>query len=373
MRRFQLSGVSAVSALLVAAVASPCALADDSATTTKPVAPSVSDVLGSSGITLTGYVAASYYHSTGYNSFREFAVKHDTFQLDQAGLQIGYQPKQGFGGFVDVLAGEDARILNFSENGGDNTFNVRQAYVQYAFSSLTIIGGKFSTLAGYEVSSPVGNTNFSRSLLFYAEPLTHTGVRATWAATDTLSLMIGANNGWNTTSTSYGSKTLEVGAAFVPIKALTLNLAGYFGKEPSYDAQRDLIDFVGSYAITDDLTVAVSYDWGKQQQVAGNELKWNGVAAYVNYAINGQWRVSLRGEYVDDKDGFITGTSQRLKEGTLTFGYSPAKNFELRLEGRYDGSDQKTFLKSIHAGVAGNALEYDSNQSEFAIQGLYKF
>ena len=90
MRRFQLSGVSVVSALLVAAVASPCALADDTATTTKPVASSVSDVLGSSGITMTGYLAASYYHSTGYNSFHEFDVEHDTFQLDQAGLRIGY-------------------------------------------------------------------------------------------------------------------------------------------------------------------------------------------------------------------------------------------------------------------------------------------
>ena len=80
----------------------------------------------------------------------------------------------------------------------------------------------------------------------------------------------------------------------------------------------------------------MSYDWGKQEQVAGADLKWDGVAAYVNYAINGQWRVSLRGEYVDDKDGFITGTPQKLKEGTLTFGYAPLKNFELRLEARYD-------------------------------------
>ena len=371
MRRFQLSGVSVVSALFVAAVASPCALADDAAAA-KPAAPSLSDVLGSSGITMTGYVAASYYHSTGYNTFHEFDVNHDTFQLDQAALQVGYQPKEGFGAFVDMLAGEDGRIMNFSENGTDNPFNVRQAYVQYAFSSLTIIGGKFSTLAGYEYSNPTLNTNFSRSFLYFAEPLTHTGVRATWAATDTLSLTLGANNGWNTTSTSYGSKTLEAAVAFTPTKALSLNLNGYFGKEPSYDAARSFLDFVGAYNITDALTVAVSYDWGKQEQVAGADLDWDGVAAYVNYAINGQWRVSLRGEYVDDKDGFITGTSQKLKEGTLTVGYSPIKNFELRLEARYDTSDQSTFVKSIHADTE-NGLDYADNQTEVAIQGLYKF
>jgi hypothetical protein len=164
---------------------------------------------------------------------------------------------------------------------------------------------------------------------------------------------------------------VEVGAAFVPIKALTLNLTGYFGKEPSFDAPRSFLDFVGAYSITDALTVALSYDWGKQEQVAGADLKWDGVAAYVNYAINTQWRVSLRGEYVDDKDGFITGTPQKLKEGTLTFGYAPLKNFELRLEARYDSSDQSTFLKSISGG--GENLAYSDNQTEIAIQGLYKF
>jgi hypothetical protein len=373
MRRFQLSGLSALSVLLVAAAASPCVRADDAAPPAKPTAPSLADILGSSGITMTGYVAASYYHSTGYNSFHEFDVEHDTFQLDQAALQVGYQPKEGFGGFVDVLAGEDGRILNFSENGTNSTFNLRQAYVQYAFSSLTVIAGKFATLAGYEYSNPVNNTNFSRSFLYFAEPLTHTGVRATWAATDTVSLTLGANNGWNTTSTSYGSKTLEAAVAFTPIKALSLNLEGYFGKEPAYDAPRSFLDFVGSYSITDALTVAVNFDWGRQEQVGGADLKWDGVAAYVNYAISSQWRVSLRGEYVDDKDGFITGTPQKLKEGTLTFGYSPVKSFELRLEARYDTSDQPSFLKAIHGSGDGEELEYADNQSEIAIQALYKF
>jgi Putative beta-barrel porin-2, OmpL-like. bbp2 len=373
MRRFQLSGVSAVSALLVAAVVSPSAFAEDAATPPKPAVPSLADVLDSSGIAITGYVAASYYHSTGYNTFHEFDVEHDTFQLDQAGLQIGYQPKSGFGGYVDMVAGEDARIMNFAENSTNSTFNMRQAYFQYAFDTLTIIGGKFNTMAGYEYSNPTLNTQFSRSFLYYAEPLTHTGVRATWAATDTLSLTVGANNGWNTTSTSYGSKTGEVNATFIPIKPLTLSLTGYFGKEQSYNAERNFLDFVGSYAINDALTVGVSYDWGQQDQVEGPTLKWDGVAAYFNYAINGLWRVSLRGEYVDDKDGFITGTPQKLKEGTLTFGYSPIKNFELRLEGRYDSSDESTYLKSIHGGPDGDALEYAENQTEFAIQGVYKF
>ena len=46
--------------------------------------------------------------------------------------------------------------------------------------------------------------------------------------------------------------------------------------------------------------------------------------------------MSVRGEALDDRYGFITGTPQTLKEGTVTFGYQPARDFELRIEGRYD-------------------------------------
>ena len=74
---------------------------------------------------------------------------------------------------------------------------------------------------------------------------------------------------------------------------------------------------------------------------------WDGVAAYVNYQLSGQWRVSLRGEYFDDKDGFMTGVAQKLKEGTITFGYDPVSDFELRLEGRYDSSNEPGFVKRL--------------------------
>jgi hypothetical protein len=354
-------------------MAAPAGLAAaETAAPAAPAAPSLADVLASSGITVNGYVAASYYHSSGYNSFHQFDVDHDTFQLDQAGLTVAYQPKQGFGALVDLMAGEDARILHAAEDGHDNSFDARQAYVQYATGPLTVIGGKFVTLAGVETINPTSNTNFSRSFLFFAEPLTHTGVRASWAANGMLTLIGGVNNGWNTTSTSYGSKTAELGAALTPTKQLSLSLQGYFGKVPGYDAERSFIDFVGSYAVSDALSVSLNYDWGKQQQALGPDLNWDGVAAYVNYALNSQWRVSVRAEYLDDKDGFNTGTPQKLKEGTVTFGYAPVKNFELRIEGRFDKSDHATFVKSLIRGTSTPAA-FDDNQSELALQGLYKF
>jgi hypothetical protein len=351
--------------------------ADEPAKPTAPAAPSLSDVLTASGITETGYVAASYYHSNGYNTDHQFDNKHDTFQLDQAALTIAFQPKEGFGALVDVAAGEDMKILNAAEGSNPNTFDVVQGFVQYATGPLTVIAGKYVTLAGAEVIAPTGNTNFSRSFLFYAEPLTHTGVRATYAATDTLSIVGGVNNGWNYSSlTTSGSKTAELGVAWTPNKTFALTAQAYVGKDPTFDAQRTLVDAVATYTATDALTFILSYDWGKQKQhPAGNpDLDWNGAAFYTNYALNDQWRISLRLEYLNDKEGFVSGilgTAQKLKEGTVTFGYAPVKSFELRMEARYDKSDKATFVRTLNtdAGVS----PFANSQTEVALQGVYKF
>jgi hypothetical protein len=103
-----------------------------------------------------------------------------------------------------------------------------------------------------------------------------------------------------------------------------------------------------------------------------HDASWNAAALYVNYAINDQFRVSLRGEYLDDKDGFATaiGRSQTIKEGTITFGYSPVKAFELRAELRYDKSSSgtPTFFRSRTAAAPDS-----DNLSEFALQAVYKF
>jgi hypothetical protein len=366
------------SAAMLGFVACNVAIAEDEPA--KPAAtagPSVSDVLTASGITESGYVAASYYHSNGYNTYHQFDNKHDSFQLDQAGLTIAFQPKEGFGALVNVAAGDDMKILNAAEGGSPNTFDVVQAFAQYASGPLTVIAGKYVTLAGAEVIAPIGNTNFSRSLLFFAEPLTHTGVRVTYAASDTLNIVGGVNNGWNYSSLSTsGSKTAELGVAWTPSKTFSLAAQAYVGKDPTFDAQRTLVDAVATYSATDALTLVLSYDWGKQEQHAAGDpdLDWNGVAFYTNYALNDQWRVSLRLEYLDDKDGFVSGlvgTSQKLKEGTLTFGYAPVKSFELRMEARYDKSDKATFVRSINAEETVNP--FADSQTGFALQGVYKF
>ena len=241
-----------------------------SAAPAAPAVPALSDLLTAWGLTESGYVAASYYHSNGYNTDHQFDNKHDTFQLDQAALTLSYQPKEGFGALVNVAAGEDMKILNAAEGSNPNTFDIIQGFIQYeATGPLTIIGGKYVTLAGAEVIALTGNTNFSRSFLFFAEPLTHTGIRATYAVSDTLSVIVGVNNGWNYSSLSTsGSKTGEFGLAWTPSKAFSLAVQGYSGVDSTYDAPKTLIDAVATYNVTDALTFVLTYDWGQQSSIS---------------------------------------------------------------------------------------------------------
>ncbi len=341
-------------------------------------AETLAQMLAASGITESGYVAASYYDSSGGNTYHQFDTEHDSFQLDQAGLTLAYQPQQGFGAVVNVIAGNDAKIVNAAESASatsSNSFDLLQGFIQYANGALTLQAGKFTTLAGAEVIAPTGNTNYSRSLLFYAEPLTHTGLRATYAVNSVFSVIVGVNNGWNYTSINAGSKTGEFGVALTPSKALSITAQAYVGTDPVYLAKRTLVDTVWTYQATSALSLVVSYDWGKQNAsgvTSGGG--WDGIAGYANYQISPQWRVSVRGEELDDKDGFISGSAQKIKEGTVTLGYDPVAAFELRIEGRYDSSNQPTFTYTHPSAATGTAVtSYSAHQSELALQGVYKF
>jgi hypothetical protein len=365
----------------------------------KPAAPALADILEASGITINGYVDVSYQYLSGVGVFssgvpnRVFDARHDSFTLNQAAITLARQPKEGFGVLVNLTAGQDAEVIKSYPNTGGSAFDVTQAYVQYATGSWTFIGGKFVTLAGAETINPTTNTNFSRSILFgYAIPFTHTGFRMTDAVSDQLSLTLGINNGWDQVSDANSQKTVEVGLAFTPVKAFSLTVDGYVGTEPlgivnnvptAAGGQRALVDVVATWSVTDKLTLVGNFDHGQQKNDAPgaliDEFKWDGAAVYLNYALTAQWSASLRGEILDDKDGYRTGVldpgtgkGQKWKEVTLTLGYAPTKNFLVRFEGRYDKSDVAgAFVKDVNATTG--ATQYNDTQSSVALEAIYKF
>ena len=343
------------------------------------------------GFDLTGHVDVGYSRLSGSGKFanglndRVFDFDRNKVSLQAIDLQLAKLPDDGFGGLVDVTIGKDADTIaaygtidraRGPANGVRKRFDATQAYAYFGSAPFSIIAGKFVTNAGAEVIKSDADTNFSRSILFgYAIPFTHTGVRATYKLNDQLTVLGGVNQGWDAFRDTNGAKTLELGAVWTPVEPLSLTGSFYSGKErvtnyPRSDAQgtRNLVDLVGSYKITEQLTFVANYDYGTQAQgsASGGKAKWQGIAGYLNYQFNDQWRLSLRGEYFDDKDGYRTGFVQKWKEATLTVAYLPTRNIELRGEIRGDRSDHSTFLKS-------DGVSTSNTQRSAGLEFLYKF
>lgn len=351
--------------------------------------PTLGDVLKASDISVSGYVDVSYSYLSsdpGSNTYRAYDTESGAFNVHAVDLAVSYLPAGGFGAFAQVDFGEDADFNGSFGTAKTDKVDLQEGYIQYASGGLTVMGGKFATLAGAEVPEAPANANFSRSLLYTnAIPVTHTGARVSYALSDAIKFIVGINNGWdilresdaaNGTGTNLADgKTAEIGVLASPLKMLSLAASYYKGDEYSSTSttvgSRSLLDVVATINVTDALSFVLNYDKGEQEKAtaAVSTAKWDGLAGYVNYKMNDTWRVSLRTESFKDKNCFRTtcpagATAQKLKETTLTLGYAPAKNAELRFEVRKDDSDKSSFTEN------GNATK---DQNSAGIEAIYKF
>jgi Putative beta-barrel porin-2, OmpL-like. bbp2 len=369
---------------VTAVLAAPGTVLAQARTVAAPAVPTLDKVLEASGINVNGYMDVAYTHAdrnieTGFSD-RVFDSQNNSFGLHQFGLTVAKQPKEGFGGLVNLTVGSDAQVIHsFPEVTGTNTsmFDVTQAYMQYATGPLTVIAGKFTTLHGTEVIASTGNTNFSRSILFGAVPFTHTGVRATWTLSDKVTLIGGINNGWDQVSDANRGKTLELGVTLNPLKPLNIAVSGYTGEEPSgggAQGRRTSLDAVASYIITDPLSVSVEVLTVSQDNANGATAKYSGGAVYVTYMFMPKLRGVLRLESFNDKNGFrfaqtIPGTfansETKYRETTATVSYLMSDSFEGRAELRGDRATNSVFTDSD--GSTSKQL------MTFAVQALYKF
>src|SRR3989440_8867604 len=207
--------------LLIASAVSAAFAAPTLALAQAARAPTLSQVLDASGINVSGYIDAGFTYANrdvealpapGFSN-RVFDSQNNSFALHQFGLQVAKQPTRGFGGVVNITAGSDAQVIHsFPEAnpvapGSTSMFDITQAYGQYATGSLTLMAGKFVTLAGSEVIWSPSNNNFSRSMLFGAVPFTHTGVRAGYDVRDIVTLYGGINNGRDQLTHANNGKT----------------------------------------------------------------------------------------------------------------------------------------------------------------------
>ena len=398
MKRTSFTAIACSTTLGLAASAVPRDAGATTAATT-----SLGGLLDAAGLSINGYLDVAYEYQSGTGLFssgtpdRVFDTRANSFTLHQAAITIARQPKQGWGAVVNLTAGQDAEVIRSYPLTGGSNFDVTQAFVQYATGPVTLMLGKFVTLAGAEVIASPMNVNFSRSILFgYAIPFTHTGLRATYAVNDHWTIDLGVNNGWDQVTDTNKQETIEYGFGYTPVPTLNLAVQGYVGREPlsitnnvpsTAEGQRFLLDAVATWNVTANWALIANYDYGRQTDDSSGatiaSYDWDGVALYSNYQLAPEWQLSVRGEYFDDRNGYrtgvvdpTTGVGQKWKEVTATLNYAPAIDVLLRLEGRYDRSNvTDAFIESQRVATypAGAGTVYGDHVYSIALEAIYKF
>lgn len=307
------------------------------------------------GVNMGGWIAQSYTWNPDdpadrFNGPVTFTDRSNEYMLNQAWLYIDRPTDTGgcgsdIGGRVDVMYGTDHRFTTSTglETFGDGTprFNndhrfyglaIPQAYGEVAYNDLKVKIGHFLSPVGYFVVPATGNFFNRLPYTFqYGEPFTHTGMLATYQATDTLSLGAGVIRGWDNWDTGNNhagylgtlTKTFDSGAslAYVQVFSRELNQSGAF-------SNRYLQTVVYTRPINDCLTYVFQTDYGWQNNALanGNDAKWYGMNSYWFYKVSDCLTWGLNTEWFRDQGGFrVGGFLPRTDTGSLR-GLSTARS-----------------------------------------------
>ena len=314
------------------------------------------------------------YYSTkpdGDATYRNFDTRYNKPRLAMGQVWLTKAPTDDSrsGMTLKFDFGHAATLINAAEPGTTNLKYVEQVYGSYLLpigKGLQVDAGKWVTQHGAEVIEAKDNWNYSRSLLFaLAIPYYHTGVRATYNVNDKLSLMGNVVEGWNAVSNHNGFRTVGAQATIKPNSMVTLVENYMTGPEQLHDTtdRRHLFDSIATVTVTKMVSVMANYDYGKDS-VAGVPVSWKGVAGYLKVQATSRFALIPRVEWFTDPDGFMTGTKQTLKEGTITGEISLAKGLLSRIEYRRDVSDASTFAK-------GDGSSFATSQGSFGVGVLY--
>ncbi|MBE0390933.1 hypothetical protein HNQ02_002155 [Flavobacterium sp. 7E] len=309
----------------------------------------------------SGDLYYKYDFSKTANIPTSFASDQNSVSLGM--IDIALKKTTGKTSFVGEVSfgprGQFQSILNSDgtyDELGANSFHIQNLYATYAASDkLSFTAGFMGTFIGYEVISPLSNFHYSTSYLFTNGPFQNAGVKATYAISDKVGIMVGAfNDAWNSYTADAFKGLNAVGAqlSLTPSE----NISAYVNFMDG-SVSGTIIDLTASFKVSEKFNLGLNAaDYSNEGDVG-----YTGVALYPSFAVNENFGLGLRGEYFDYKKGsgdtsFTAFTlSANLKSGGLTF--IP----EIRL----DNASDEVFVDSNMAGT--------KSATQFAVAVVYGF
>jgi hypothetical protein len=244
-----------------------------------------------------------------------------------------------------------------------NNFLVEQAYGEISLpGNLTLDFGKFTTTAGAEVIEANKNWLYSRSLLFNAIPLLHTGVRGNLKINDQVTVQASVVNGWNNDPDFNAWKTIGLSATITPSPMGSIVATTYFGKEGQPQPNpgstpgdlRFLLDIVGALNLSSAFGLNLNIDYIKAFDDIAADYQV-GASLMGRYVISDRINFAARGEYLATH---IDAAAATLSQGEVTVmvGIDVGKNFELRPEVRADFAGQFAGADVLEGGAKSSAV-----------------
>jgi hypothetical protein len=319
------------------------------------------------------------------NRLRAYDVLSNAFSLNQATVVVDNEPDtdhdKRWGARLDLQFGQATETLQgnaANELRPEVYRNIFQAYGIYVVpvgNGLTVNFGKWASSLGIEGNFTQDQINYSRSFWFNFLPFYHTGARMNYQLNKAITLNYWLTNGTQQTEPFNNFKDELIGLAFQPNQNLSWTINYYLGQEhpdvtflpnstdptlptlqgepfvpiqPSPKGKLHIIDTYGTWQATKALTLALEADYVIERLYTDSApaATWGG-AGYARYQLSPRVAVAGRSEYLSDRGGLFSGTTQALKETTLTLEEKLLDNFLLREEWRRDFSNQPYFYTDV--------------------------
>lgn len=252
-----------------------------------------------------------------------------------------------------VQTGKDDEIFGFSATApniaGDQWLRhlglANASYLAPMGKGLTLQGGIFGSLIGYDGLYAKDNFNYTRPWGADFTPYLMLGVNASYPITNKLTGTFYVVNGYWHLANANNVPSSGVQLAYKASPQITLKqtvLAGPHQSNTSLEFWRYLADTIVEHR-TDRLVAAVEYHFSTERVDAHKPFRawWMAAQLPMRWTIDGPWSLAIRPEIAWDSDGRWTLAAQTVKALTTTLEYRvPYKwaNAILRLEHRVDDS-----------------------------------
>ncbi len=310
--------------------------------------------VANSDIELFGGVSAGYFYTTNPCDSGCADPNNDYFTVSSFAIGLTSKVNSTIGFSASFGSSPQSDLLGLETS---KSFGPEFAYVSInPVEGLTLDAGLLTTNIGYELYHTWENPNYTFGMVWWGQPVTYPGARATYNVAEGIDV--------------YAEYNHDSGEAFAIGSLGSIAGIDYAISYYDYSAQKNLVDLVLSTNIAGiDVALNADYQWlDDSAKTSGQDDSAYGVALYILPKLTDTISLPIRLEYVNEGTSEIYGVAgDSAWSVTITPTWSPTSNTYLRAEVAYVATDEKGFYDGPTAADA------DDNRTFVGVEAGFRF